>query len=279
VGSGPGRFQAATSPKLKADFARAQPNGQIFTNAHNAVFEYAATTGLIGVVLLLVWTVIVLRRARGPLAWFAVATALTWTLQPMSVITAPLVFVALGAASPRLAVPPLALVSRGAALALTFAAAVYSVTLTVSDYYFGGAALTYRQRDLALADRFRLVQTSDYAGARAIAIYNRARGFGDLEDRPRAIAAAHDATAVDPYYPNWWSQLGVVEALWGSAQVGAEHLDRSLELYRWSPRALEAQRIIAVDQGDAVRAKAANDRLCQITADLCDESLVTRTGG
>jgi hypothetical protein len=269
LGSGPGRFQAATSSRLGVEFERVSPEG-LFTDSHNVLIEYATTTGLVGLALLLAWGVATGRRTSGPLAWFAATTATTWLLQPVTVVAAPLVLLAFGAAMEGLRLPRLARASRLVAVVGVSAAVIYAGCLLLSDYFFAGAVLSYRRHDLELADRFQLVDTSGRAGARAVHLIDRVRLFGDAASRPDALAAAHHAAEVDPYYPRWWGLVGLTEGSWGSTDVSAKALAASLERYPWSAPVLRAQYSIAVQGGDTGTAADAQARLCLIDAKLCD---------
>jgi len=96
-GAGPGQFRAATSSLFSLSFER-QNNGVSFSDAHNLVIEYAVTTGLIGVALLLAWLGLSVWRGRGPLLGFAVVLFVTGLIEPLNPVTTPLMFLALGAA-------------------------------------------------------------------------------------------------------------------------------------------------------------------------------------
>src|SRR5947209_2273232 len=65
LGSGPGRYRAATSAHRDLALVRAEGADRLFVDAHNLVVEYAATTGLVGAAALAVWLLAAFRRARG----------------------------------------------------------------------------------------------------------------------------------------------------------------------------------------------------------------------
>src|SRR6266851_8953555 len=101
VGAGPGEFRAATSEYRPLSVARTEGFDLLFADAHNLFVEYAVTTGLIGVLLLLGWLLFAVESASGPLIWFALAGLACHMVEPQYAGTTPLVFLALGAATSR----------------------------------------------------------------------------------------------------------------------------------------------------------------------------------
>src|SRR5207302_9151293 len=63
LGSGPGRFRAATSRFRTLRLVRAEGADRLFVDAHDMAVEYAVTTGLPGLALLLGWLALAVRRA------------------------------------------------------------------------------------------------------------------------------------------------------------------------------------------------------------------------
>src|SRR5205085_7024689 len=102
LGSGPGRFRAATSRYRTLRLVRAGGADRLFADGHNLAVEYAVTTGLPGLALLGVWLALAVRRAgwRPPLAGFALVVLAMHALEPQNVALTPLAFLALGAAAP-----------------------------------------------------------------------------------------------------------------------------------------------------------------------------------
>lgn len=94
-GSGPGQFRAATSSYFTV--ASQRNLDSTITDAHNFVVEYATTTGLIGVALLIAWIILALYGRRGRLLWFSGIILLSTLAEPLNVATTPLAFLALGA--------------------------------------------------------------------------------------------------------------------------------------------------------------------------------------
>ncbi|MHB8318531.1 MAG: O-antigen ligase family protein [Acidimicrobiales bacterium] len=96
-GYGPGQFREATS----SFFTMASEKNLVgtFTDAHNFIVEYATTTGLIGVALLIAWIVLAVYGRRGRLLWFSGIILVSTFAEPLNVATTPLAFLALGAAA------------------------------------------------------------------------------------------------------------------------------------------------------------------------------------
>jgi O-antigen ligase len=100
-GAGPGRFEAAATPYRTLKFAHAEDPYSRYVDAHDFVVEYAVTTGIPGVLLLLGWLGLALRRAgpRTTLGGFAVAVLAVQLVEPLNVVGTPLAFLALGVAA------------------------------------------------------------------------------------------------------------------------------------------------------------------------------------
>jgi len=98
LGAGPGQFRAATSALFPAWFVRTHP-GEVFTDAHNIVVEYAVTTGVVGVVLLAAWAAMALWGRSGALFGFVLAAGVVELIEPLNPVLTPLIFLAVGGAS------------------------------------------------------------------------------------------------------------------------------------------------------------------------------------
>ncbi len=101
LGYGPGGFREAIQDDVTVSFsANMQDNIEaVWFNAHNYVFHTAATMGAAGLLAILAMSVLLIRSARGPLAYGGLALVLSWTLQPFSLSTMPLALLLLGGAS------------------------------------------------------------------------------------------------------------------------------------------------------------------------------------
>ena len=143
VGSGPGRFRAATSADRTLREAQIEGSDVLYTDAHNIAIEQLVTTGVLGVGSLLLWLALAFRRATGPLAWFAGGLLAMNLVQPMDPGTTPLLFLALGAAASVPVRPRIAPSLVTAAIAMVAATA-----LIVGDVQLDRAI---ERNDLALA--------------------------------------------------------------------------------------------------------------------------------
>ncbi len=99
LGIGPGQFRTATSRYRSNAIARLEGTERIFTDAHNLFVEYATTTGLLGLAALLLWLMTGSQRAEGCLFAGALAVLAIHMFEPQSVVTTPLLFLALGASA------------------------------------------------------------------------------------------------------------------------------------------------------------------------------------
>ena len=99
LGWGPGRFAAGGMPRRPVEASLADPGR--FIDAHNFVVEYLTTTGVLGLLAIGGWLVVVLREARGPGVWFALALGVVALMQPLQVGMLALLGFALGSAAHR----------------------------------------------------------------------------------------------------------------------------------------------------------------------------------
>ena len=248
-GWGPGRFEAATSPRYTA---RVTEGGvRTYKDAHNWVVEYATTTGLVGLALLLAWLVTAARTALGPLATFAVLGALFLLVEPQSVGFTPLVLLALGAASR--APPPFPArehARRGlrvaSALGLAGGAAAAAVLLT-GEVFLHGAVLDNDSRAQERAsDVLPPWPEVSIAGSRIEAF----AGLHSGPARQRALSLARQATRRDPADPAAWSFLGQLELVGGTDARAEVALDRALARNPWLAEGLQRRAILARRTGD-----------------------------
>ncbi len=101
-GWGLGEFRRVVQGRIDAQLAKVlgPAMDQSLFDAHNTIMGVAVSLGIAGLAVVVVLTVLLMRRARGGLAVGAVALALSWLLQPMGLATFPLALLLLGASMP-----------------------------------------------------------------------------------------------------------------------------------------------------------------------------------
>lgn len=102
TGHGLGQFRAAVQPHFEPEFAAehlAGGGGVAWPDAHNVIVQYAVVGGVVTAASLVAFAVLAGRRASGPAAWGVVAIAVSWLLQPVTLVTAPIVAIWLGVAA------------------------------------------------------------------------------------------------------------------------------------------------------------------------------------
>jgi hypothetical protein len=251
LGSGPGRFRAATSRFRTLRLVRAEGADRLFVDAHDMIVEYAVTTGLPGLALLLGWLTLAVRRAgwRSPLAGFAVIVLAMHLVEPQNVALTPVAFLALGAAAPagrRASVPLRSLVPVQAVLAT--AAAGTAALLLVGSFHLDQARL-----DLGL-DQARQARELLPAWPEPRRVTAAASVFASrTEGRPELLAAARRwrraAVARDPTDPALWIELARSELDAGLVDQAGSDFRRALRFDPWSAEALTGLGRVALAQG------------------------------
>ena len=275
-GWGPGRFREATSSRVTAAFAKAETPDRLFYDAHNIGIEQLVTTGIVGLVLFGGFVVTVLRRARGPLVWFAGGVALTWLLNPLSVCTAPVVLVALGAAWAQAPPRPLRSAPERVALARAVGAAV-----AVAGFLLGGV-LVWTDVLIKQGSDPTNVETIETAvrlrpadpvlqGLLTDARTQQASVAPTPANQKAVLDAADETVRLEPSRPTWWVRRGYARGTFGPgteaerARAAEEDFERAYALDPWSLEALTALRQVAAFQEDAAAVARWTDRICQIS--------------
>lgn len=246
LGWGPGRFQAATSPRSTA--AMSEGGVSIWKDAHNWVAEYAVTTGFVGLALLGAWLVAAGRASGGPLVGFAVVVGLFMLVEPQSVGVTPLAFMALGASSRGPAHPPA--VGRGLRLAST---ALMAAGFTLAAVFLVGEAYLRRALLDTSVPTFERGAALVPPWADVSRLGARIQTFGALhspEQRQRVLALARQATRRDPTDPSTWSYLAQLELVWGSDAAAGRAATRALERNPWLLEGLSSAVVVAKRTGD-----------------------------
>lgn len=155
VGIGPGLFRDVAAPRRTVAMARAEGADTLLVDAHNVFVEYLTTTGVVGVLALVVWIALAARGAGGPLWWFTLLLAVNHLVEPQNVRTTPVLFLALGAAvsAGDLRSLPRDLYERVAAVITTVVAVAAAATLLVGDFHLEQGRLDFVHRHARAALR------------------------------------------------------------------------------------------------------------------------------
>jgi O-antigen ligase len=243
LGSGPGRFRAATSADRTLAVARHEGGDSIYEDAHNLVVEHLVTTGALGALALVAWLGLCFWRARGELAWVGATLLLMALAQPMSVGTTPLMFLCLGAAASTTATRP----HRARAVGGALVGAAMATMLLVGDASLQQARLDF---DLADARRARSLLGPLPQPASRTAVIWAERGLSDEEAVDTAVEWRGRAIERDPSDPALRLRLG--DTLQGARDVAAARRAylEALRLNPWSTSALTQLALLAEAEGD-----------------------------
>lgn len=256
VGTGPNGFRDATSPRRTAKLVRTEGPGHIFLDAHNIVVEYAVTTGLVGVLLFLVWIALCLRRCdwSAPLSGFALILFLMHLVEPQDVGLTPVLFLALGAASAaRLPEPDV--VPLGARIALLVAGTVTAIVLLVGSWELRQGALDF---DLAHTNAaIRLLPPF----AAPLVVKARIYTFrAKMEHNPALLVTARywarRAVAREPNDSNLWQNLANLELGAGLASRAEHDFREALRQNPYELGAMVGLGRIALSSGRPLEASA-----------------------
>ncbi|MEY2565578.1 MAG: O-antigen ligase [Actinomycetota bacterium] len=264
VGWGPGRFRAAATPHRTPKLALIGPD-RLYDDAHNVFVEYAVTTGLVGLALLVGWWVTSVRlgwRTTHPELLVAAGALLVYHLvEPQHITLTPLMLLLVGAAAPRRA-PAAARATRWAQGALAAAALVVAGVLIVGDFTYRSADTDF---DLA---RTRRAATLLWPWARPLSTQARihlflARTQKDPSEIPPALDAARRARRREPDDPDRTIAVAAILDQLGRHDESARTYVDALRLNPWSEQALtgRADALDALGRHEAAAACRAATRL------------------
>lgn len=254
VGWGPGRFAAATTPRYDAVAAQ---EGLVLKDAHNWVVEYAVTTGLVGLALLLAWLGAAAWGARGPLAGFALVVGASSLVQPQHVALTPMAMLALGAAGAGRGLRDGVGGREGGGLGRRWGAAagvglgiglVGAGILLVGQHY-----LQRGVEDDSLRDMRRAIALSPPWPEVALRAASVEASYGLSEGEPhkrRTLELARQAVRRDPSDSSSWAEMGALELEWGSNERAATAFREALEANPWDVASLLGRVTLAGRQGD-----------------------------
>jgi tetratricopeptide (TPR) repeat protein len=252
LGSGPGRFRAATSRFRTLRLVRAEGADRLFVDAHDLPVEYAVTTGLPGLALLLGWLALAVRRAgwRSPLGGFALIVLAMHLVEPQNVALTPVAFLALGAAAPAGRRASVSLRALVPAQALLVAAAVgTAVLLLVGSFHLDQARLDLTLGQARQARRLLPAWPEPRLVTATASVF-----VSKTEGRPELLVASRRwrraAVARDPTDPALWIDLARSELGAGLVAPAGRDFRRALDFDPWSAEALAGLGRVAHAQGD-----------------------------
>jgi hypothetical protein len=258
LGSGPGRFRAATSKYRDLALVHAEGADHLFVDAHNIFVEYTTTTGILGAVALAVWLIMACRRAGGPLLAFALLVLAMHLVEPQSVGTTPLAFLALGVAG-RAVVAPLGRMATAVSALLVLVALASAGRLLYGDFQLRQAELDFNATAAKEAVDV-LPPWPEPAGlAGRVALFG---GISTHAPQARIDTLGWDrlATRRDNTDPVAWSALAEAQLYFGDAQAAESAFKQALRWDPWSVRALNGLANAALSRGDRATARAALER-------------------
>jgi O-antigen ligase len=237
VGFGPGRYGEATGPHRSLALGRSGPD-RVFLDAHNLFVEYATTTGIPGLLLLVAFLVAILRRAQASIALlgFGVIVLAGHLVEPQNVAMTPLAFLALGAAGPAGARRAVPLAVRAISVLLGVAA---TAQLLVGGYYFQEAALDFNLSKARVA--LRLLPPWPQSAVLVGRVYSfRAK---TIRHRPDLVRSSRHWQRVagrrDPADATNLEDLAEGQMADGNRAAARRTLDAALHWNPWSSRGLD----------------------------------------
>lgn len=264
-GSGFGRFRASTQGQFSAEFVRTAASDdlrQAWFDAHNVVVNTVVAIGVVGLGLSGWFVVRAVRGADRHLLLFLAGIVLTWTMQPVGLVTLPLAMFTLGVAG----------VARQQAVA---------PTPHMNPVWYQGAALVgvllagwLVTADLAVK---RAVDRSD-AGAleRAAVLYPGDSVVADLVAQglyaqvqfepslgPDVLTWSQRSIDNEPDRPYYWRRHAQRLFAFGQPEAARAALERAVELEPWHLQSWQGLAAIAQLTGD-------DELLTEATAKLCE---------
>jgi len=257
LGWGPSGFLAATSPHRTLALARNEGAGRLFADAHDVVIEYAVTTGLPGLALLLAWIVVAARRRwREPLLGFALFVLALTLAEPLHVGVTPVAFLALGAAGASGAHSPAARRWAWAAAGSVVGIAGLVATAVLGLGFVGSRRAELDNRPKGAADAARLLPGWSQP-AELVACLDSFADISAGASGPSAVTLKWYTTAAhrDPADPAPWIDLGNALRLRDPAAAAAA-FDHALARDPWSAGAALGLAAVDPQRGPALRARA-----------------------
>jgi O-antigen ligase len=268
VGWGPSGFLAATTPRRTLAVAREEGADQIFGDAHNLLVEYAVTTGIPGLGLLVAWLVTAFaatRRRDGwpPLAGFAAFTLALSLVEPLYVGVTPIAVLALGAAAASVAVESKARTNKTLMGVLAMVGVVTAAVLATGLILLQHANVADDPAGAKTA--VRLLPAWPQPATQVAHLEAVAGATGHAGAASQALAWFATAAHRDPADPGPWNEWGGALLVAGDAEPARAAFEHALARNPWSLLALRGLAHIAVDQGDPAAAMRYRARIQRLT--------------
>lgn len=268
-GWGPNQFGPATWHRYTLEFIRDtgwRDEHQPWTDPHNVVVLVLATMGVVGMLSLLAFLVMALRRVGCvELMVLAGGIAGTWLVQPTR-NTLPIAMAALGAAALPIPSPgtesSVAGTSRTASVVACCLAVSLAAYLVAADVRLGRASRSDDATQITAA-------ASWYYRDSVVAEFAASRLALRPVDREASIRWSTLATDYAAYSPRVWSTHAELLLALGELEGASVALSRSLELQLWSPSGRRVSVLYARAVGDEELATSAFDTACALRLTMC----------
>lgn len=266
LGWGLGRFRASVQHRFSTEFVRdfaLDETRQAWFDPHNIVILLLAGVGVVGLLLLAGWLVAVARCASGPMVWMIAPVVLTWLLQPVALVTLPLVMILLGASMPAAVRDR----TNGGSRALAVTGVLGAVL--AGSIVAGDAGVTFaadRSDGSSAAGWSRLLLWRDSVVADAVA---QVYGFEFEGPSTEGLEWRRAAADADPERPLWWTRLGFAYVAVDDLDRAEDAFRRASELQPTNARVVELDARLAFDTRDRERFENAIARACDLGMEIC----------
>jgi O-antigen ligase len=277
LGYGPGRSQVATTPRRTLEIARYEGPDILYSDAHNVFVEVLVTTGALGFLAFAGWVLLSARRARGALAGFAAVSGVALLFEPQFIGLAPLIALALGAATAKAPdTKSVDLTFRDAkplgalAVVLALGGLVAGGLLVVGDSHYHDAQTEGSLSELS-AGTATMPPWPQLPGLRAQLLVLQAQASNDPALGRTGLRYEGEAAERDPADPLWANAMGTLEELYGTSARANAAYRHALTLNPWSYQAMSGLYRIAVRDGKRAEAIALRTRMCRLGSGYCPD--------
>lgn len=261
-GWGIGQFRYATQGRLSVEDI-APLNGSSFFDAHNVVVGMAVAVGIPGLICFLGFVWATVRQLSPGVGVAAAAIAITWMLQPLSIVTVPVVFALLGvwsAPRARTASPDDVSQGRRSMRGAVAVGVLVALALGAVDYSFN-AAVDSGDLDRALTLEPLYIRDPVVANVVAQSLSFR---LDEPESRAQMFDALQRSIDLEPTRVQWWHELARYQGFFGDPEAALESSQQALELEPFERRSWNIVRLTAQELGDESLEREANDVLCRL---------------